>query len=63
MPKWDIPAVLGGMRVGDSFFIPCIPCDEIRKEIKRLADLFNIEVDIRDRTEEYVKGLRTWRLR
>ena len=63
MLKWNIKAVIGGMGVGDSFFVPCLECDDIRKEISRLAKLFNIDVEIRPRTEDYIKGLRTWRIR
>jgi hypothetical protein len=63
MPKWNLSAVIGGMKVGDSFFIPCLQCDENRKEIRRIAALFDIDVDIRPRTEEYIRGLRTWRIR
>lgn len=63
MPKWDLHAVIGGMRVGDSFFIPCLQCEDTRKEIRRLAASFSVEVEIRPRTEDLIKGLRTWRIR
>lgn len=63
MPKWDFKAVLGGMAVGDSFFVPCLDSADFRKEIRRLASMYGIEVEIRERTEEYVRGVRTWRIR
>jgi hypothetical protein len=63
MPKWDLKAVLGGMAVGDSFFVPCLECKDLNREINSLAKMFDIEVEIKYRTEELIKGLRTWRVR
>ena len=63
MPKWDLRAVLGGMAVGDSFFVPCLECKDLNREINRLAKMFDIEVETKYRTEELIKGLRTWRVR
>lgn len=58
---WDFEAVLGGMRVGESFFIPCLDCTEYRKQIKRIAKEFSIRVTVRSRVEDYIRGLRVWR--
>jgi hypothetical protein len=63
MPKWDLQAVIGGMRVGDSFFVPCLECKDLNRRINSLAESFNIEVEIKYRTEDLIKGLRTWRVR
>lgn len=60
--KWNLKAVLGGMAVGDSFFIPCLDCTQVRKEIRAIARAFGIEVEIEQRTEQYIKGVRTWRV-
>ena len=61
MVRWDFFVVLGGMRVGDSFFIPCLQCDEYRKQIRRVAEKLGVKLTIRQWTEEYLKGLRIWR--
>jgi len=61
--RWDFEAVLGGMRIGDSFFVPCLRCQTYRSQIKRLAREFGIEVRCMQRTENYIKGVRTWRIR
>lgn len=63
MLKWDFDAVLGGMRVNDSFFVPCLACERYRNRIRRLAKEYGIEVRCMKRTENYIKGLRTWRIR
>jgi hypothetical protein len=55
--------VIGGMRVGDSFFVPCLECKDLNRRINSLAESFNIEVEIKYRTEDLIKGLRTWRVR
>ena len=60
--KWNLRAVLGGMAVGDSFFIPCLDCAQARKEILKIARTFGVEVEIKPRTEQYIKGVRTWRI-
>lgn len=60
--KWNIKAVLGGMAVGDSFFIPCLECKPVRKEILAIARSYDITVEIKPRTEQYIKGVRVWRV-
>jgi hypothetical protein len=61
--KWNLEGVLGGMSVNDSFFVPCLDCDPLRYEIRRLSEQFGITVKTRTVTENYIKGLRTWRVR
>jgi len=63
MVKWNLKAVLGGMSVGESFFIPCLECKQVRFEVLNLARSFGIEVEVKPRTEQYIKGVRTWRIR
>lgn len=63
MLRWDFDAVLGGMRIGDSFFTPCLECEKYRGQITRLAKEYGIEVRTMKRTENQIKGLRTWRIR
>ncbi|MDX1409271.1 MAG: hypothetical protein R3330_14090 [Saprospiraceae bacterium] len=61
MLRWDFFTAIGGMRVGDSFFIPCLQCDEYRKEIRFAANKLGVRVLIRQWTDDFVKGLRIWR--
>jgi len=61
--RWDFDAALGGMRVGDSFFIPCLECERYRGQIGRLAKEYGIEVRTMKRIESNIKGLRVWRIR
>jgi hypothetical protein len=62
MPKWNLDPVMGGMVVGDSFFVPCIQCTELQSLVHKLAAEFGIKVKIRTRFEHYVKGIRVWRV-
>ena len=62
MINWDFEAVIGGMRVGDSFFIPCLDCKPYRAEIRRVAEEFGVKVRSRSRVENYIRGLRVWRI-
>ena len=61
MPEWNIKAAVGGMSKGDSFFIPCLSCDKLQRKIRSVATEFGIKVSVRKVTEDYIKGLRTWR--
>jgi len=61
MVRWDFFATLKGMRKGDSFFIPCLQCEEYRSQIRRMANKLGVKVTIRAWSEEYLKGLRIWR--
>ena len=63
MLKWNLEATISGMRIGDSFFIPCLKCSNIESKIRRIADDFGYKVKISNCTEEFVKGLRAWRVR
>jgi len=61
MVRWDFFATLKGMRKGDSFFIPCLQCDEYRTRIRWVANKLGVKLTIRPWNEEYLKGLRIWR--
>jgi hypothetical protein len=62
MLKWNLEATISGMRVNDSFFIPCLKCS-MDSRIRAIAKEFGYDVKIRNVTEEFVKGLRVWRVR
>ena len=61
MVRWDFFATLKGMRKGDSFFIPCLQCEEYRKAIRYVARKLGVTLTIRTWNEDYIKGLRIWR--
>jgi hypothetical protein len=63
MLKWNIKAAVSGMRVGDSFFVPCLDCKHLEGKIRRVAREFGYTFQIKNVTEEFVKGLRAWRVR
>jgi hypothetical protein len=63
MLKWNLEATISGMRVGDSFFIPCLKCSNVESRIRRLSREFGYEFTVKNVTEEFVKGVRAWRLR
>lgn len=60
--EWDFETALLGMAVGDSFFIPCLQVDEMRKTIQKEADRLQVRVKIRFVIEGELQGLRTWRV-
>lgn len=62
MLRWDFGAAIGGMRVGQSFFIPCLECERYRRHIYEAAKEYGVEVTCKKRTENHIKGLRTWRI-
>ena len=63
MLKWNLKAAISGMRVGDSFFVPCLDCKYLESKIRRVADEFGYSMSVKNVTEEFVKGLRAWRVR
>jgi hypothetical protein len=62
MLKWNLDPVMGGMDVGDSFFVPCIQCAPFQTLVHALASEYGIKVKIRTRFEHHVKGIRVWRV-
>lgn len=60
--KWNLETPMGAMVPGDSFFVPCIKCPPLISGVQRLAKLYNIKVQVRVRFENYIKGIRVWRL-
>ena len=52
----------GEMRVGQSFFVPCINHRVARKAIRAIADRLKMELVIKIVIEEGVKGLRVWKV-
>lgn len=63
MLNWNLKATISGMRIGDSFFIPCLNCTLLDSRIRRLSKEFGYDFSVRNVTEEFVKGLRVWRVR
>lgn len=62
MIKWDFYTVIGGMAVGDSFFIPCLDVAPYRTKIKAVAEALGVTVVTHIVVENYIRGLRTWRV-
>jgi hypothetical protein len=60
--KWNLETPMGAMRVGDSFFVPCVQCRQIENGVRHLAKLYRIKIKVRVQFERYVKGVRVWRL-
>lgn len=52
----------GKFRVGYSFFIPCIDCDEAKKTLKRVTRKQKINVVMKVVIEEGIRGVRIWRI-
>ena len=47
--------------VGSSFFIPCLNCKQVRKQMKAMLRRMRLKVVMRVCIEEGVRGLRVWR--
>jgi len=60
---WDFPGAMQWMDVGDSFFVPCLACESLRREIQTTADKLRIKVVIKFVIENEIQGLRTVRIR
>jgi len=61
--EWDFEYVLCRLLVGDSFFVPCLDTDKVRREIMRAAEEVGIKVSVRLAVEGELQGLRAWRVR
>jgi hypothetical protein len=53
---------MGGMAVGDSFFIPTLDSRPVIKTAASLAAKFNYKVKAKAVIENRIKGVRVWRL-
>lgn len=60
--EWDLERVLLRMDRGDSFFIPCLNTDDIRKKILHEAGKLGMKVSVRYVVEGELQGLRTWKV-
>lgn len=49
-------------RVGYSFFIPCIDCNQAKKTIQKFAKKHKFDIVMRIVIEEGVRGIRVWRV-
>jgi len=63
MLKWNLDIAVGGMTVGDSFFVPCLDCASARTTLIQLGRMFKYEVTVKSWVENGIKGVRIWRLR
>lgn len=59
MLKWNVYEAMSQMQPGDSFFIPCVDCDPLRRKISKTADSMRVRVTIRFVVEGEIQGLRT----
>jgi hypothetical protein len=57
---WDL-SVIGGMKMRDSFFIPCLNCGSLQSRIRAAASRFGIKVKVTKTTENLIVGLRVYR--
>jgi len=58
--NWNVYAALSQMQPGDSFFVPCVNCDPLRRKISKVADSLRLRVNIRFVVEGEIQGLRTF---
>ena len=49
-------------RKDSSFFIPCVQCEELRKQILEKATIACVPISCRYVVENKVKGIRVWRV-
>jgi hypothetical protein len=56
--EWDFVTAMLGMDVGDSFFVPCLKCGPIKRQINAAAASLQIEVEITHTVEDELQGLR-----
>jgi len=50
------------MEIGDSFFVPCIAEEEVKREAKKLAKEFNVNLRVERVVYNGLYGLRIWRI-
>jgi hypothetical protein len=62
MLKWNLRIAISGMEVGDTFFIPCLECDTEKRKVTSLSSEFGYKLSYRSVVEDYVKGVRVWRV-
>ena len=62
--EYDHFAALGGMRPGDSYFVPELPVQSevLAKRLKALAAEMGIPVKVSATHQDLVYGVRVWRL-
>lgn len=51
------------MRIGESFFIPALDVTAIRKDVFTAAKLLQIKVETLTTVEDYIRGIRVWRVK
>ena len=58
---WDVAAAIAEMHVGDSFFVPCVDCAPIRRQIQKSGEQQGVRLKTLFVIEGEIQGLRTWR--
>lgn len=62
MINWNLDLVIGGMRKGDSFFVPTLTPQEVAQAAHKTAKDFNVTVATRQCINaDGLFGLRVWR--
>jgi hypothetical protein len=62
MLRWNLDAVIGGMPVNSSFFVPCIRCRALQGNINAAGKRFGVKMRTQVRFEANIKGVRAWRV-
>lgn len=60
--KQPVELPIASMYPADSFFVPCVDVEEVKKEAKRLAKELNYELQMEKVVHNGMYGLRIWRL-
>ena len=62
MMKQPIVLPIASMEIEDSFFVPCIDEEEVKREAKKLAKEFNVNLRVERVVYNGLYGLRIWRI-
>lgn len=60
--KQPVELPVGSMVAGDSFFVPCIDEDQIKRELDKLATAFQFDLRVEKTVYNGMFGLRVWRI-
>jgi hypothetical protein len=56
----DLP--IADMVIGDSFFVPCIDDNEVKKEASKLAKQYAVDLRVEKVVYNGMYGVRIWRI-
>jgi hypothetical protein len=60
--RWNLDAAVGGMQVGQGFFLPCMDCERARRVLHLIAREFNYRIMVQVSFEGYLRGVRVRRI-